>query len=179
MRSLSPQQSRFAELYIAGPDDLRGRAGRCYRVAYPGCSSDRSAAPSASRLLRLASVRAYMAQLREIAAADSKARLRNWMELAPDAQDTLRKAYSGELVFPKADPKLQPEMIRSAVKAAIEVLDRALGTTKHMHEHKLHGGIVVAIAGPPQVAPAELENGEDESWQDSLGNGVKGYLPPA
>ncbi len=48
-----------------------------------------------------------------------------------------------------------------------------------MHEHKLQGGIVIAVAGPPQVAPAELENGDDESRPDSLGNGVKGYLPPA
>ena len=101
--------------------------------------------------------------------------LRNWMELAPDAQETLRKAAGGELVFPKADAKLQPEMLRSAVKSAIEILDRALGTTKHMHEHKLHGGIIVAIAGPPQVAPA------DDGKQAELvnGNGSKGYLPPA
>jgi hypothetical protein len=99
------------------------------------------------------------------------------MELAPEAQDVLRKAYSGELVFPKADAKLQPEMIRSAVRAATEVLDRALGTTKQMHEHKIQGGIIVAVAGPPQVAP-ELENGDDESWPDSLGNGSGGYLPP-
>ena len=90
------------------------------------------------------------------------------MELAPEAQETLRKAAAGELVFPKADAKLRPELLRSAVKAAIEVLDRALGTTKHMHEHKVQGGIIVAVAGPPQVAPAA-----------ELVNGSNGYLPPA
>ena len=99
-----------------------------------------------------------MADLREIAAAECTARLRNWMELAPDAQETLRAAAAGTLDF-KGDPKLQPEKLRSAVRAATEILDRALGTTKHMHEHKLHGGIIVAVAGPPQVAPAEMENG--------------------
>ncbi len=99
-----------------------------------------------------------MGQLREIAAAECTAKLRNWMELAPDAQETLRAAAAGELVFDQADPKLWPEMLRSAVRAATEILDRALGTTKQMHEHKLHGGIVVRVAGPPQVAP-ELENG--------------------
>jgi hypothetical protein len=99
-----------------------------------------------------------MGQLREIAAAECTARLRNWMELAPDAQETLRAASAGELVFDKADSKLRPELIRSAVKSAIEILDRALGTTKQMHEHRIQGGIVVAVAGPPQVAP-ELENG--------------------
>jgi hypothetical protein len=81
------------------------------------------------------------------------------MELAPDAQETLRRASAGELVFPQADPKLQPEMLRSAVRASSEILDRALGTTKQMHEHRVQGGIVVRVAGPPQVAPAELENG--------------------
>jgi hypothetical protein len=80
------------------------------------------------------------------------------MELAPDAQDTLRAVTAGELRFPQADPKVEPELIRSAVKGAIEILDRALGTTKQMHENKIQGGIIVAVAGPPQIAP-ELENG--------------------
>ncbi len=176
-RSLSPQQARFVELYVAGPDDLRGNATRCYQVAYPTAHSKRAACESASRLLRRPQVRAYMGQLREIAAAESIAKLRNWMELAPDAQETLRKAGAGELRFPEAG-RVEPELIRSAVRAATEILDRALGTTKHMHEHKLHGGIIVAVAGPPQVAPAKLENGDDDSWPDSLGNGSKGYLPP-
>jgi hypothetical protein len=48
--------------------------------------------------------------------------------------------------------------LRSAVRAASEILDRALGTTKQMHEHRVQGGIVVAVAGPPQIA-LELENG--------------------
>ncbi len=116
-----------------------------------------------------------MAQLREMAAAQCTARLRNWMELAPDAQEALRAAVAGELVFPKADAKLRPELVRSAVKAAIEILDRALGTTKHMHEHKLHGGIIVAVAGPPQVAPAD----DGKPAELANGNGSNGYLPPA
>ena len=157
-RSLSPQQSRFAELYIAGPDDLCGNGTRCYLVAYPTAHSKKAACESASRLLRRPQVRARIAQLREMAAAECTARLRNWMELAPDAQETLRAVTAGELRFLEADPKVEPELIRSAVKGAIEILDRALGTTKQMHEHKLQGGIVVRVAGPPQIAP-ELENG--------------------
>ncbi len=156
-RSLSPQQSRFAELYIAGPDDLRGNGTRCYQVAYPTAHSKQAACESASRLLRRPQVRARIAQLREIAAAECTARLRNWMELAPDAQETLRKAAAGTLAF-DVDVKVEPEKIRSAVRAATEILDRALGTTKQMHEHRVGGGIVVRVAGPPQVAP-ELENG--------------------
>ena len=157
-RPLSPQQARFAELYVAGPDDIRGNGTRAYLAAYPTCHSESAAKTSASRLLRRDNVRARMAQLREMAAAECTARLRNWMELAPDAQETLRRASAGELVFPQADAKLQPEMLRSAVRASSEILDRALGTTKQMHEHKIQGGIIVAVAGPPQVAP-ELENG--------------------
>jgi phage terminase small subunit len=174
-RPLSPQQAKFAELYIAGPEDVRGNATRSYLAAYPSCFSIDSAAQSGSRLLRLDKVRAYMAELREIAAAECTARLRPWMELAPEAQETLRAAGAGELVFPKANEKLQPEMLRSAVKSAIEILDRALGTTKHMHEHKLQGGIVVRVAGPPQVAP------DDDGMPAELVNGdrLKGYLPPA
>ena len=100
-----------------------------------------------------------MAALREAAADSASERLRAWMELAPDAQETLRKAAAGKLRFEASD-KVEPELVRSAVRAAIEILDRALGTTKHMHEHKLHGGIIVAVAGPPQVAPGVESNTE-------------------
>lgn len=171
-RSLSPQQARFAELYIAGPDDLRGNGTRCYQVAYPTAHSKRAACESASRLLRRPQVRAYIAQLREMVAAECTAKLRNWMELAPDAQETLRKAGAGLLRFPEAG-RVEPELIRSAVRAASEILDRALGTTKQMHEHRVQGGIVVAVAGPPQVAPA------DDGKPAELVNGSNGYLPPA
>jgi hypothetical protein len=99
-----------------------------------------------------------MAHLREIAAAECTARLRNWMELAPEAQEALRKATAGELRFDASD-RVEPELLRSAVRAASEILDRALGTTKQMHEHRVQGGIIVAVAGPPQVAP-EVENGD-------------------
>lgn len=175
MRPLSPRQARFAELYVAGPDDLRGRQARCYRVAYPACSNDNSAGASASTLLRRPNVRAYMAELREAAGAECAARLRNWMELAPEAQETLRAAAGGRLRFMDADARERPELLRSAVRAASEILDRALGTTKQMHEHRVQGGIVVAVAGPPQVT----QQGDDELWPGSLGNGSGGYLPPA
>ena len=170
-RSLSPQQSRFAELYIAGPDDLCGNGTRCYLVAYPTAHSKKAACESASRLLRRPQVRAYIAQLREIAAAECTARLRNWMELAPEAQETLRKAQDGRLRFDASD-KVEPELIRSAIKSAIEILDRALGTVKQMHEHKVGGGIIVAVAGPSQMPTGELEPGP-------FGNGHGGALPPA
>ncbi len=174
-RPLSPQQARFAELYVAGPADIRSNGTAAYLAAYSTCQSRQAAAECASRLLRHAKIRAYMAQLRETVAAECTARLRNWMELAPDAQETLRAASAGELVFHQADPKLRPELLRSAVKSAIEILDRALGTTKQMHEHRVQGGIVVAVAGPPQVT----QQGDDELWPGSLGNGSGGYLPPA
>ncbi len=174
-RPLSPQQARLAELYVAGPDDIRGNGTAAYLAAYPTCHSRQAAAECASRLLRHAKVRAYMAELREIVAAECTARLRSWMELAPDAQETLRAAAAGDLVFDQADSKLRPELLRSAVRAASEILDRALGTTKQMHEHRVQGGIVVAVAGPPQVT----QQGDDELWPGSLGNGSGGYLPPA
>ncbi len=61
-------------------------------------------------------------------------------------------------------------MLRSAVRAAIEILDRALGTTKQMHEHKVGGGIIVAVAGPSQMPTTE---------PGPFGNGYGGALPPA
>jgi hypothetical protein len=88
-------------------------------------------------------------ELREEAAEAAKARLKSWWELAPNAQETLNKAMTGDLRFPEAGPKLEPEMIRSAIRAAQEVLDRALGTPKQMHDHQVQGqSVVVHVAGP-------------------------------
>ena len=171
----SPSEEQFAALYVAGPEGIRANGTRAYLEAYPSCSSVQAAGVGATRLLKRDRVRARMRELRDQAALEARARLRNWMELAPQAQDTLRAAAAGELVFDNADPKLRPELIRSAVKSAIEILDRALGTTKQMHEHRVQGGIVVAVAGPPQVT----QQGDDELWPGSLGNGSGGYLPPA
>ncbi len=135
-------------LYVAGPDGTRGNGTRAYLEAYPGCGSEGAAAVGASRLLKRAKIRARMKELREQASAEARARLRDWWELAPDAQETLRKAAAGELRFPEAG-RVEPEMLRSAVRSATEILDRALGTTKQMHEHRVQGGIIVAVAGPP------------------------------
>ena len=168
----SPHEERFAVIYTAGPDGIRGNGTRAYLEAYPSCRSEQAAAVGASRLLRRDKVRARMAELRSEASAEARARLRDWWELAPEAQETLRKAAAGELRFPDADQRLEPELIRSAVRAAGHILDRALGTVKQMHDHRVQGGIIVAVAGPSQMPTGELEPGP-------FGNGSGGYLPPA
>jgi hypothetical protein len=78
--------------------------------------------------------------------------VRPWIELAVGAQETLCRVLTGDLRFPDADPRLEPEMIRSAIRASQEVLDRALGTSKQMHEHHVGGqAIVVHVAGPGEA----------------------------
>jgi len=171
----SPSEDRFAVLYVAGPDGIRANGTRAYLEAYPSCRSEQAAGVGACRLLKRARIRARMKELRAEASAEARARLRDWYVLAPEAQETLRKAAAGELRFAEADQRVEPELIRSAVRAAMEILDRALGTTKQMHEHRVQGGIVVAVAGPPHVT----QQGDDELWPGSLGNGSGGYLPPA
>ena len=162
----SPSEEQFAVLYVAGPDGMRGNGTRAYLETHPDCRSRQAAGVGATRLLKRARVRARMKELRDEAAAAARARLRNWMELAPEAQETLRKAAAGKLRFLDAGDRVEPELVRSAVRAAMEILDRALGTTKQMHDHRVGGGIIVAVAGPPQVAP-ELGNGSGS-----------GLLPP-
>ena len=130
----SPSEERFAVLYVAGPDALRGNGTRCYLEAYPSCRSEQAAAANACRLLKRDRVRAHMAELRAQASAEARARLRDWWELAPAAQETLRKAAAGELRFREADQRVEPELIRSAVRAAEHILDRALGTVKQQHD---------------------------------------------
>ncbi len=71
----------------------------------------RNASVQGSRLLKGAGVRARVRSLQEDAVEEAMLRLRPWMELAIDAQETLRKALTGDLRFPEAGPRLEPEMI--------------------------------------------------------------------
>ena len=129
-------------------------AYRSERAANAGSNERvyRNASVQGSRVLRDAGVRARVRALQEQALEEAMARLRPWIELAVAAQETLYKALTGDLRFPEVDSRLEPEMIRSAIRAAEEVLDRALGTSRQMHEHHVGGqAIVVHVAGPGEA----------------------------
>jgi hypothetical protein len=157
MNRLSERERDFALLYVAGDDDVRGNGTRSYLKAYyddvdaeVGSSHFRSAGSNARRLLKRERVVAHMRELRAEAERASKDKLRSWMSLAPDAQRTLHLAAQGKLTFEGVtDPRERAEVLRSAVRASQEILDRALGTTKQMHEHQVTGqAVVVHVAGP-------------------------------
>lgn len=147
---LNPRQEEFARLYYAGPEHLRGNGRRCYMEAYdqddPECAD-----AAASRLLGRDKVRARIRELRDQAAQEAKARARDWWELYPAAQETLRKAATGDLEFE------HPEQLRTAVKAAQEIVSRCEGTVKQVHEHAVNQkAIVVQVAGTPVEDPEEV-----------------------
>lgn len=149
-KPLNPRQEEFARLYYAGPEHLRGNGRRCYMEAYdqddPECAD-----AAASRLLGRDKVRARIRELRDQAAQEAKARARDWWEIYPEAQETLRKAACGELDFD------HPEQLRTAVKAAQEVVSRCEGTVKQVHEHSVQQeSIVVHVAGAPVENPEEV-----------------------
>lgn len=153
---LNPRQEEFARLYYAGPEELRGNGRRCYMEAYD-LDNPQSADTGASRLLRNEKVRARMEELREEAAEEAKARARDWWELYPQAQETLLKAARGDLEFD------HPEQLRSAVKAAKEIVGRCEGTVKQVHEHSVQKeAIVVRVAGAPHPTQEEYYEDEEE-----------------
>lgn len=149
---LNPRQDKFARLYCAGPDELQGNATRAYMAAYPDCTYE-SAATNAHRLLKHEGVRARIRELREEAAEEAKARARDWWELYPSAQETLRKAANGE------PPGETPQDKRSAVEAAKEIVARCLGSVKQQHEFQVQGQQIVAHVLGPSYEDAEAEEG--------------------
>ncbi len=145
----SPAEEQFAVLYVAGPDGLRGNGTRSYLEAYASCRSEQAAGVGACRLLKRARIRARMRELREQASAEARARLRDWWELAPAAQETIRLTAAGLFdPMPDAPHGVRAEAIRSGVRSAQEVLNRAEGTPQQLHELRIEAGITVAIAGP-------------------------------
>lgn len=57
---LTVKQRAFADLYRAGPDDMRGKAAACYKEIYPRTSKS-SCETAGPRLLRDDNVQAYLA----------------------------------------------------------------------------------------------------------------------
>ena len=151
LRALTEQAERFVMLYVAGTEETRGNGTQAYLRAYPNTTNKKVAGASASRLLTRESVRVRMKAVRDEAEAEATARLRSWMSLAPKAQAVLDTAMEGD--WPKG---WSDEQIRTALKAAQEALDRALGSTKHMHSEGAGGQtinvFVAATASTDQQA---------------------------
>ena len=136
---------------------MRGNAQACYLEAFPNCTSERAAAVSGSRLVHRPRVLARIAQLRETAAAEAVKKLREWHELAVEAQETIRLASTGKL--PK---EWTAQQIRSAIDASLHILDRAIGSVKQMHEVDAKSGAVLVFAlgggvAAPEPAGREIE----------------------
>lgn len=139
----NPRHEKFANLYYAGPDHIRGNATAAYAEAYDR-EKDHTAAVEGSRLLKRPDVRARMEEIKDEAAEEARARARTWWELYPKAQQTLLRAAEGD--WPD---DMEDQDKRSAVEAAKEIVNRCEGTPQQVHEHKLSGqaGLVV-VAGP-------------------------------
>lgn len=163
-RPLKPQHEEFARLYYAGPEGLRRNATRCYLAVYyagdahsygTGDPEYKSAASNAYRLLKRDGVRTRMRELREEASEAAKARAHSWWELYPEAQEVLRQALRGD--WPE---EMDSQDKRSAVEAAVEVVDRAEGPAAFLHEHRHRGEFTVVVAGPPHP-PQTASEGSD------------------
>lgn len=65
---LLPKERAFADLYRAGPDDVRGNSTQCYVAVHPRCKEN-SAKVQASRMLNSPNVSAYLEMKRAEATA--------------------------------------------------------------------------------------------------------------
>lgn len=145
--ALTPKEQQAAELYVSGPKHIRGNRTAAFRDVYPWNGSDAGARAKASELFKREGVSAYVRALRATGTERALALLRDWGELAPQAQELLARAAAGKLPAGMTD-----EAIRSGVKAAIHILDRALGSVAQQVELRQSGGITVRVAGPETVA---------------------------
>lgn len=120
--ALTPKERAFVHAYTSpdSPSFSNGLASA--RVAgYKG--KDEGVRVTASRILDRPAVVAAIEKIRAKAEAKTVKALVPWIELVPDAQQTLRDAMDGTIEPAKAKPR---------ITAADKILDRALGkpTTK-------------------------------------------------
>lgn len=144
--AITPKMQRAVELYVSGPPTVLGSKVNSYVSAYNWNGSRRGAQVKASALYARPDVDAYVRALRAAATENAAGQLREWSELAPDAQQTLHMAATGGLPAGLSD-----EAVRSAVRAASYIIDRAFGTPSQQIELRQTGGIVVHVAGPETV----------------------------
>lgn len=141
--------------FLSGPSGVAGNGTEAWLYAVDPDAKRGTAASNASRVLRKEAVRKRMHALRLEAAGDvDMTGLRDWMELAPDAQDTLHRAATGQLPDTWTD-----EQIRSAVKAAQTILDRAIGPIAQRLDVRSQSAIVVKTLGPGEYDSEPSRNG--------------------
>ena len=153
-KTLPDTHERMARLYLGGPDGAVGNATECYARAFPCDGLTREQiAQRGNRVIRSQRVRVRLTELRAeaISQADPEAiaRLREWVELAPEAQQTLLRAATGTLPSGWSD-----EDKRQAVRASERILDRAIGKVADTVNLGGAGGLAAAVlALPPGFRP--------------------------
>lgn len=146
---MKQEHEEFALLYTAGPEEVRGNATEAYLEVY-GCTR-RAAESGGSRLLKRERVRARIRELRREAAEAAKDTLREWWELVPEAQETILEAARGAYTSDDDGGRVR-------LQAAREILDRAMGSPKQMHELDISAEqLVVRVAGAPHQPQEEYD----------------------
>lgn len=145
---MTPEQEQFCRYYVHGDPDaertIQGNASRSYYRAYD-CKLT-TARSAAFRLLKRERVRTRIAELREEARSVLDEVMPDWRDEVASAMRTLRWARTGKWPDRFAG---DDQAKRSAVKAAEQTLDRALGSVKQMHEVNVNQrSILVQVAGP-------------------------------
>mgnify|MGYP001590120285 CR=1 FL=1 len=93
---LTPQQETFARLYAAGPLGIRNNLGRAWMASGSKAKDVGVAARYAAQALKMTpALREYIAELEMVAQAEAIRKLRDWKELAPDAQEAVIAVMQG------------------------------------------------------------------------------------
>ncbi len=175
--ALPDTHERMARLYLGGPDGVVGNATEAYARAFPCDGLERvTVQQRGNRVIRSKRLRVRLAELRAETLAQASpeivGRLREWVELAPDAQQTLHRAATGSLPAGWSD-----EDKRQAVRAAERILDRAIGKVADTIHLGVGGHLAAAVLAlppgyrphgtepaqapqPAQLAPARAEGAE-------------------
>ena len=127
-RPLNGRRAKFAQLYTTGPDKMRGNAAACYRAAGYHPKTEHAAAVGGSRLLNNDDIRDLILGIEAESRAQLIHTLRDWKELAPDAQRRIRVIMMGFLPDPLStpdQPRLRPLSGKDACTEAMVILRAA------------------------------------------------------
>jgi len=129
---LTAQQETFARLYAAGPIGIRNNLGRAWMASGSKAKNvDQARRYAALALKNTPALREYLAELHLVAQAEAIRKLRDWKELAPEAQEAVIAVMQG--MVPDGKGSYRPVVLMEDVKHAEVVLKASLAIVERAY----------------------------------------------
>ena len=136
VQALSPQHRRFVEIFLTGPDGIRGVICRSAHAA--GFSGAQNVPrKSGSHLLEIPEIKQAIEAYHRESAARTIAKLKDWREMAPESQYYIKQISRGLVPSPTKRNHWRPMVDKDDAQIARVMLDAHLAILERAYPTKI------------------------------------------